>query len=82
MYVLRAQQVLEAVTKKLKANDSFHRLKLEFSGIGHFNDSVVFVNIKDGPSKDKLYQIAGNFSDVVSSAALSNFRLSVFLFSE
>ncbi len=55
--VYRARQVLKEITEKLK--DSFVPLKLEFSGIGHFRNNVIFAKIKDGPAKDKLCEIAG-----------------------
>lgn len=32
---------------------------LEFHGMGHFDTSVAFVKVRDGPAKDKLLQIAG-----------------------
>ena len=34
-------------------------LRLEFSGLGHFNNTVVFVKLKDGPAKELLHKIAG-----------------------
>ena len=49
------------VTERLKQEYSFgaEPLKFQFSGLGEFGNSVVFVKVKDGPAKETLHSIAG-----------------------
>ena len=56
----RAKEILGEVIERLKG-DKCEAFQLQFSGVGHFGNNVVFAKVKDGPAKDKLYHIAGNF---------------------
>ena len=75
----RARDVLGEVTERLKENGSFIPLKLEFSGIGRFDTSVVFVKLRDGPAKEKLHEIAGNCSEQVEHVRKYDLLLGLYL---
>lgn len=65
--------ILSEVTDQLKRDYSLgaNPLQLQFSGLGHFGDAVVFVKVRDGPAKDKLHEMAGTVNN--SSVSSKNF---------
>ena len=58
LFPFRARQVLQKAAGQLR--EQCLCTKVEFSGLGTFRDGkVVFANIKDGPGKKTLQNIAG-----------------------
>ena len=59
----RAKQALFEATQKVKSdldliNDP---LVLNFSGLGTFSDNVLFAKVAQGPSKERLTAMAGQY---------------------
>ncbi len=57
----RAKATLEAATRKVVKEYKLatEPLKLTFKGLGTFGQNVLFAQIEDGPSKDRLINMAG-----------------------
>ena len=69
---LRAKSVLSEVTEQVMTDFDLvsKPLELNFKGLGSFSQNVLFTQVEEGPSKDRLRDIAGknhiNYANILS----------------